>query len=292
MKNLNLSAPFSGRKTSVQSGFTLVELLVVIAIIAILAAILFPVFARARENARRSSCQSNLKQIGLGILQYAQDYDEIMVPAWLDGTGTATGWSATNSATRTDNFKWMDLLQPYVKSEQIFNCPSAPSKTLNGKPFNDYSQANGDKYGAYAANATYRKAGDAFSAPFSTEDEFINLARFAAPATTVMVVETRGGIGSSGSDCLFTWSKFPKVQSSGMQLHPDNAIDGAIQNARVWIDNDGTDKPQATMVERHLETTNVLWADGHVKSVKLDSLIQPKTLSANTVFTAFTNEDD
>lgn len=63
-------------KFSSKKGFTLIELLVVIAIIAILAAILFPVFARARENARRASCQSNLKQIGLGILQYAQDYDE------------------------------------------------------------------------------------------------------------------------------------------------------------------------------------------------------------------------
>jgi len=67
-------------------GFTLIELLVAIAVIAILAAILFPVFARARENARRSSCTSNLKQQGLAIMQYAQDYDELMVPAWLDGT--------------------------------------------------------------------------------------------------------------------------------------------------------------------------------------------------------------
>ncbi|MBC8104296.1 MAG: DUF1559 domain-containing protein, partial [Cytophagales bacterium] len=68
------------RKSS-RAGFTLIELLVVIAIIAILAAILFPVFARARENARRASCQSNLKQIGLGLIQYSQDYDEKLVPA-------------------------------------------------------------------------------------------------------------------------------------------------------------------------------------------------------------------
>src|SRR5690606_6779733 len=68
-------------------GFTLIELLVVIAIIAILAAILFPVFARARENARRASCQSNLKQIGLGLMQYTQDYDERLPAGFLTNTG-------------------------------------------------------------------------------------------------------------------------------------------------------------------------------------------------------------
>jgi prepilin-type N-terminal cleavage/methylation domain-containing protein len=65
-----------------QRGFTLIELLVVIGIISVLAAILFPVFGRARENARRSSCKSNLKQIGLGIMQYTQDYDEMMPMCW------------------------------------------------------------------------------------------------------------------------------------------------------------------------------------------------------------------
>ena len=100
--------PFSRR-----SAFTLIELLVVIAIIAILAAILFPVFGRARENARRSSCQSNLKQIGLGILQYKQDYDE-RFPLY----GTA---AAASPATVSG---WAYTVQPYVKSEQIFQCPS------------------------------------------------------------------------------------------------------------------------------------------------------------------------
>src|SRR5437762_3555303 len=95
-----------------QNGFTLIELLVVIAIIAILAAILFPVFARARENARKSSCMSNLKQIGLGWLQYAQDYDELSVPI---RTG-AGGSNYFNS--------YALLMQPYIKSTQLFKCPS------------------------------------------------------------------------------------------------------------------------------------------------------------------------
>src|SRR3954471_3517680 len=91
-------------------GFTLIELLVVIAIIAILAAILFPVFARARENARRSSCQSNLKQLGLGVAQYTQDYDEKFPYAMVSNTSYDFGWSV--------------IIQPYVKSTQLLQCPS------------------------------------------------------------------------------------------------------------------------------------------------------------------------
>jgi prepilin-type N-terminal cleavage/methylation domain-containing protein/prepilin-type processing-associated H-X9-DG protein len=94
-----------------RSGFTLIELLVVIAIIAILAAILFPVFARARENARRASCQSNLKQLGLGVIQYRQDYDDRF----------PIGYYYTAAAYVT----WGEEIQPYIKSAQIFKCPSS-----------------------------------------------------------------------------------------------------------------------------------------------------------------------
>src|ERR1051325_7590284 len=88
-------------------GFTLIELLVVIAIIAILAAILFPVFGRARENARRSSCQSNLKQIGLGLLQYEQDFDESLPGSWF-GPPASSAWDQQSDATTY--YKWMDAV--------------------------------------------------------------------------------------------------------------------------------------------------------------------------------------
>ncbi len=113
--------------------FTLIELLVVIAIIAILAAILFPVFARARENARRSSCQSNLKQIMLGQIQYSQDYDEKLLPM-----------RALNTipTTNSNHIAWGSVIQPYLKSTQILTCPSA-SDTVNSYTYNYYVGLDG-----------------------------------------------------------------------------------------------------------------------------------------------------
>ena len=105
--------------------FTLIELLVVIAIIAILAAILFPVFAKAREKARTSSCQSNLKQIGVAILQYGQDYDETMVNTAIAGDVAVAGLPNAQWVV------WDEAVQPYMKSIQVFACPSDPRKFGN-----------------------------------------------------------------------------------------------------------------------------------------------------------------
>jgi len=128
-------------------GFTLIELLVVIAIIAILAAILFPVFARAREKARQTSCLSNLKQLALGHLMYAQDYDEKFMKQQPCFNGT-NGW--TYGAGR-----WQDVLQPYIKNTQLQACPSIDSSIGYALARNPWSGCcgNSTKLAAFAQPA-------------------------------------------------------------------------------------------------------------------------------------------
>jgi len=152
----------------VKKGFTLIELLVVIAIIAILAAILFPVFARARENARRASCQSNEKQIVLGFKQYTQDYDEKFPPA------AATGLVATTPASTG----WINSLQPYLKSMQIFQCPSENGNTNGLTDYAYNASVSGNSEGGFDYSATTvllsetsEKQGSAASASSPTHND-------------------------------------------------------------------------------------------------------------------------
>lgn len=135
------------RQKSTRKGFTLIELLVVVAIISLLAAILFPVFARARENARRASCLSNLKQVGLGFMMYVQDYDGRFPLAAYHPLGVGSNsptvkqtdasmpgayFTIRQNAWPTGHFiTWMDMIYPYTKNVQVFECPSYTAPAPN-----------------------------------------------------------------------------------------------------------------------------------------------------------------
>jgi len=157
---------FSGVRTA--SAFTLIELLVVIAIIAILAAILFPVFASAREKARQTSCLSNLKQIGIAMMMYSQDADELYPPAWFD---KPVSWSGKT---------WRESILPYSKSQQIYTCPSNPT--------NDQSTA--DNYYTGTFHVSYNcDSQTVIRDVYGTGNSPVALADVTSPAQTFAIAE-------------------------------------------------------------------------------------------------------
>ena len=231
------SAPSRHR---VKKAFTLIELLVVIAIIAILAAILFPVFARARENARRSSCQSNLKQIGLGIAQYTQDFDE------------------KYPAVRSGGRSWDVMISPYIgikvdnqSSPLIFRCPS-DSTTNGGNPTRSYALPRAP----FGSNGTGDSApGQGYFAPTVSYDSANygrSMSEFPQPANTLMVVE---------------------------RPSPDNLFGTTFDPHCVGPISNGSGQPQRQDSyqigkQNHFDGWNYLFVDGHVKWLRPEQTIR------------------
>ncbi len=285
------------RSKRTRSGFTLIELLVVIAIIAILAAILFPVFAQAREQARKTVCLSNLKQLSLGTLMYVQDYDESFPLSFTPVVTSDAATFAWNGPTVKSTAAWQNVVQPYIKSYQLMICPD--SFLTNGNaivatdPFLNYGMPPisgihgisqwGDTYygdttdfnvhvqwqgllGAFPDNGW--AAGVSVGAPSAT------MSSISSPADMTMVTDASSpdwwgsGFGPGGQDtdffhyCVSWYAQYQTQRFGPIGRHTQ-------QNKTV-----------CSYLRVSGGQINVTFVDGHAKSFPIMSYFTKKTDSA------------
>ena len=233
-------------------GFTLIELLVVIAIIAILAAILFPVFAQARAAARKASCLSNLKQIATASAMYTQDYDEKLVHyIQFDGV-----WDGTTH----HRGQWQVLLQPYSKNTKVFVCPD---REFNGDP----NPVTDMIWGGIGLN-------------IGVAD--VPLARVSRVANTVQFADSAricpyGPLGSGA----YTNNYFPDPDKYQNYKNVQDLYSGWTRHP---VDVD-INADSAIPMARHSDTCNMAFVDGHAKSIKISSVWLRPGENANTYWT-------
>lgn len=245
----------------VRNGFTLIELLVVIAIIAILAAILFPVFAQARESARQTSCLSNTKQVGLGILQYVQDYDEHF-PLWAYDTPPPANGTPDQPWGVWKNVRtgWEKQVQPYVKNIQIFHCPSTGDGQNRSAGDNSDSPTGATNY---ALNGHLSKRdGNAGN----------GLATVRFPAVTILLAENHR-VGASGETTSeLGWMEWGYNGGHASELNGDNNADTGWDSNTYGTEVDklchtgnGTSWGATAALRKHKGGANYNFVDGHSK---------------------------
>ena len=217
-------------RQTARTGFTLIELLVVIAIIAILAAILFPVFAKAREKARQSSCLSNVKQLTLGFMMYAQDYDEYIRTAYLPNPVHHTYWT------------WYFGVRPYVMNNQIYQCPNgAFDLTTYGLYFPDLNYPTERLMVSYGMNYQY----------LGYSSARYTLAEIKRPSECILIGDSGPHLNTARTGASAEHTQY--INCVSPEPPPEFPNSPFIESHSVYL--------------RHNDTANVGFVDGHAKAV-------------------------